>query len=490
MTNSRTELPTRRAVDESSAPLGDRMTYPEAQAYVMREEVRAELLDVRIDEWAVWPLIRPDLVTRLVGARFASSASARRSRWHTMARRIVAGIPDAVAYGRLERAERVFNTHTSSLTYPVDGGFGDSYMHEIIEALPGSTVLETANDDLLAQRRPSRGARYVTSAGLEIATAIGSRVLGRREVERQASALSERVSGAFGRGIFEADEICAILAHFLWSKRVHAALFRRIRPRQVVMIDWSGQGAIAAAKESGAEVFDMQHGVLNEQVYLWPDAAAPARARMPVADRLLMFGDFWTAQLAGAFWQGRLHAVGSVPIDRARARGLASSSRGTPTLLFTAQGIEPERTAVFLRDFVLLAPAGTRLTIKLHPIYSGDRETFASVLRGLPGVRIVGHDDGLSSLDLISAATLHASISSTSHFDAIALDRPTVILPFQTWENVATLYRSGHAAVAESPADLLRMLREPSPISCMPDVADYYYTRGAVQNVVRALRDI
>ena len=297
------------------------MSYPQAQSMVADAERVDDMLDVTYRGWSVWPIVRPVAITKLTGATFAVDRADVRS-LTSVAHRFRDAAADGISYAGLTRVDRVFGTHATSLTHEVGAGqFGDTFVQEVVDSLPGSMILETPNDQRFSVRRPKRSSRYVTSGGIQIAGAIGRRLAAPRDLGPIADELSERLRRAFGRRLVGRGELLSMLAHFAWSKRLHDVFFRRVRPRQVIVIDWSEHGMIAAAKACGAEVVDMQHGVLNEGAYLWPDSAVEHRQGMPVADRLLMFGPYWAEQLEStSFWQGRAAAVGSIPLDRVRAR--------------------------------------------------------------------------------------------------------------------------------------------------------------------------
>jgi hypothetical protein len=82
---------------------------------------------------------------------------------------------------------------------------------------------------------------------------------------------------------------------------------------------------------------------------------------------------------------------------------------------------------------------------------------------------------------------MHTSISSASHYDAIALAVPTIILPFSTYETVLPLHRAGHAELARTPEDLRDLAIKWRGLRLGSDVSDYYCRPGALDNLMREL---
>jgi hypothetical protein len=210
---------------------------------------------------------------------------------------------------------------------------------------------------------------------------------------------------------------------------------------------------------------------------------------MPIADRLLLFGQYWVEELATTdFWENRTAVVGSVPIDRARAK--VPSSKRDLNLVFTAQGIDGSRVGAFLRRVLQLLSPSARLVVKIHPIYGGDYDVLRAALSDDGRATVWDANTGPSTLDLIANSDVHASISSTCHYDAIALGVPTVILPFESSDVVLSLHARGHARLAGTPEELAAIVLNPSSHACAANIAEWYYARGAVDNIIRALGDV
>jgi len=460
--------------------------FREAHARLEEAERQLGLFDVRVGDWCAWPTVRTQVQTWMTGAEFAKTSLP-----HSPGRRIGSLmntlLHDAPARLRLHSAERVFNTHTSSLTYRRRDAYGDLLMDELITYFADSVVLETVNTEAFATRRPAIGARYLTSRSYLAEAAAVRRLIG-READAPANAIVECLHSFLGDGPWDGSWIRATIAHFCATRRAYCAFFHSVSPRQMLVSDWSQHGLIAAALEHDVDVIELQHGVFDRfhGAYGWSDAANHVRRHIPVANKLLLFGDHWCDELESChFWDDRTTAVGSLPMERARARLVGTSRRAE--VVFTSQGVAPDAMTEFLRQFMLLSSADIRLAIKLHPVYDGDAASFRAAFSGNPRVRILGSGDATSSLDLIAGALLHASVSSTSHFEAVALGTPTVILPFDSWDNVATLHDSGLAMLAETPEALVRATERAASWEYPRDVAAYYFRPGARENMIAAL---
>ena len=79
------------------------------------------------------------------------------------------------------------------------------------------------------------------------------------------------------------------------------------------------------------------------------------------------------------------------------------------------------------------------------------------------------------------------SIASASHYDAIGLGVPTVVLPLQTHELVLPLCRAGHAHFAQTPEALADLVLAWRTLRLPENVSEYYFKQGARANIRREL---
>lgn len=211
---------------------------------------------------------------------------------------------------------------------------------------------------------------------------------------------------------------------------------------------------------------------------------------MSLPDRLLLYGDYWRRELAtDSFWGDSLRVVGSPRIDKYRSRGTVRPPDRC-TVLFTTQGIDVHRVADFLRLFLaeLRRRVPVRLIIKLHPMFDQDKNAYIEPLSSFADdVEVWGGEEGLSTFELMRDANLHLSISSASHYDAIGLGVPTVILPFPPREIVEHLHRAGHAMLVEAPGDLCNLALGWRDLRVPQNVSEYYFEPNALTNIRREL---
>ena len=462
------------------------MNRAEAHAKISEVEVRRALFDCTIDGWSVWPIFRKTVGDRLSPV-FApmSAASTDKKRLWPLALRDAAGIQ------RLRPSAVLIKTYSSGLLDKTEGGqLRDIWFDDVIEAYGDAIKIEGVNNPaFIPLRAKALVPSVMTTAAADVWISRAAARLNRsREVNERAAELSALMSDEFDCRL-SIGEIHAVLANFSWQRRYYSLVLDRVKPRVVLTADFGEYALVAAAKKRGIPVLEMQHGISDRYhpAYAWSDHASRYRQRLPIADRILVFGDYWKNELSQtAFWNAAIDVVGSTRLDRYRAV-TRTSGKGTFRLLVTVDGIEAAGTIRLLRELLEAAEANVEVVIKLHPVYSAFDGEILNAFAGDSRVAVRGPSDGDSTFALLRTVDFHASIASASHYDALGLGTPTAILEIHGWKTVEHLEKAGHASRVSSGAEFFAALKRARESGVPREISDLYFRRGAVGNMMRVL---
>ena len=310
-------------------------------------------------------------------------------------------------------------------------------------------------------------------------------------IEGMSTQISKSLKEELGVTIYTPQFIASILSRFHWGKRLFRMVLGRIRPQCLLLADTGDYLVTAAARDLGINVIEFQHGVTSRHcpVSSWSRYALPFKASMALPNRIFLYGSHWQRQLAAnGFWKDELSVVGSMRVDSNR-RQLSRRSDDECTIVVTTQGLDTERLIAYLADFVRLVKGRVpyRLHIKMHPTYHNSNRLFDEVLGGDSNVRLVAGFEPPSTFELLKQAHLHLSISSTCHYEALALGVPTVILPLTGAECVIHLHEAGHAFFPQTPQELLEIALRWREHRVPDDVGAEYFVPGASENIGREL---
>ena len=473
----------------SAAPvsLQSQSSLQDAHQRLCDAEEQFDLLRHTVDGWSAWPVVRFEVSLLLAGITFDRRRAVPRGK------RIRRAIQDVPRLARLKPARHVITTYTSGLVEPDGDRYRDIWFDDVVLAAGSTFKIETLNNPRFERRsRSALVPRDMSSAPIEIAAAILRRFRRFRDVENVSTHLRRVLCGALGLPSVDDAWIARRLQRFSSLRRAYRSLLRRVRPSYVLVVDASHHGLVAAAKEHGAIVLELQHGVTDRSNanYSWPASAASYRRTMPIPDRLLLYGEHWRRELAiSDFWVGDLRVVGSPRIDRYRRENATRDDRRC-RIVFTTQGFDFKKIIDFFTQFIerVGSTVAYHLTIKLHPIHDPDKAPYVEAFRGYGDrVDIVSGEDSPATFDLLQRAQLHVSVASASHYDAIGLGVPTIILPFKTHEIVLPLQRAGHAWLARTPEDLVNLVRTWPTLRVPHETREHYFRSDAPGNILHEL---
>jgi hypothetical protein len=392
----------------------------------------------------------------------------------------------------LRPAELLVKTLSSGLLdKTADGHLRDVWFDDLIAAHGDALKIEGINSRaLLPERTKALIPSVWTTTLLDLTSQqLGRRIKWPREISTIATELSAAISAEFDVAM-PVEMMRTVMANFRWQKRLYSTILARVKPKTVMVADFGDYGLVAAAKERGIRVFEVQHGIADRYhaAYAWTQESAVNRPRMPVPDRLLLFGEYWKEELSSTgFWLRSLEVVGSARCDRYREIPRTSGT-GRYRILVTADGIESKETIRMLREFLGAArSADVEVIVKLHPIFGESDAAIVTAFSGEGRVSTLRATEGESTFRLLRTVDLHASIASASHYDALGLGTPTVILGGGRYKTVENLHERGHASLVFNGGEMVPVLKRARVSRVPAPVSEFYFRSGAVANVLALL---
>lgn len=453
---------------------------------MLRELERSHgLLDIRFDGWCAWVLVRWTVAMQL--AKLPVSAP----RGHlTRGQRIAFALRDIRGWLRLPRRRVLAQTYSSALLESEAGRFKDIWLDDLLRQLDSTLKIELLNSaQYLARSRAALQPRHMSTALLDLVCSLLCRVNRSKAAAGAAALMHSILAAGLSNEAPSAAAIETALNGFYWRKRLWLRALKRVAPSVVLLADPGDFALVAAARELGAKVMEMQHGIVDRYnpAYSWSAAALPFRSGMPIPDVLLLHGEHWRRELdANGFWGQSLRVVGNPRVELYRAQRTSKSAQtGRRLAVFTSQGILKEQTTQFLaRAFSAFTESPVELIVKLHPVYDDAAGPEWKALSDRP-VRVIAGSQEPSTMKLLTSADFHISISSATHYDAIALGVPTIVLGLAGHETVMPLVEARHALFAADPQQLAALLGGDAPIIMDKRVSEYYCEPDAVAKMLR-----
>lgn len=464
------------------------LTEAEVTAKLQGLEMKHDLMRHQLDGWCIWPVLRFTVSRLIQHVPFDAPRVQHFSRGELLR----LAIKDLFGALRLRRARYVVKTYSSSHSEIQDGRKKDILFDDVLRTIPGGVKIEVVNQRAaFLDSRPRLVPSDLTMVGIGLVAERLARRWRPKRVLGMAEEISSAICAEFGAETVTPEKLRYMIASYHWQKWLLGLVLRRVRPQFVLFGDSGDYPITAAAKELNAQAIEFQHGFTHRHypANSWAAGARAHRARMPLPDRVLLYGRHWREELeAGGFWRDELVEIGSTRVDtyRSRPRNIDCSRCH---LVVTTQGTDTGRMVEFLREFSALASGvlDFRLSIKMHPAYPTDWSTYRDAFGENPAVRLVAGTDVPTTFELLREADLHASIYSTCHYEALALGVPTIILPMTGAENVLHLHRDGHAFHPQNPRELVEIAVRWREHAVPAGVGERFFIPGAMLRIAREL---
>ena len=459
------------------------------------------MLDVAIGRWLAWPAIKVLIYARLFNALddspMALPPARRLARGMSLGGRLPATwlrlrslLAEVPARGERPRVAWLSGSYARR---GADGVERDALFAELPSELTPHAEQLWLQPPLLTGVKDGVHAEPIYEIATDWANQLTALQRFRPAVRGAATAIAEKLASITPQAAdLTWHRVCLDAMSLFESRRLAwTRVFASLRPDAVFMTNAPYMsGEVAAAKAAGAMVAEFQHGLFGPRCpeYGWPGALAKERARMPVADRLFVFGElFRGAALKNGFWRADdVRAIGSAAIERQRIRATtASSNSGEPRIVFLTQPMTRPQALSFWRPFLEGVTSGAfaraTLTIKIHPSERDRTPDYAALATAFPSLcRIAAAEQDATQVMLDHDVV--AGFTSYGLIEAVGLGRAAVsISGEQTPGGVFALCPIPGAADAiptvSSPAELSALIDRSSPASA-PGSPGFFAPQG------------
>ncbi|MBR1199499.1 hypothetical protein JQ574_26220 [Bradyrhizobium sp. AUGA SZCCT0158] len=390
------------------------------------------LLREAFDGWLAWPIVKERiwLLCFEVNSQPSPADSIRRLRLGIS--QIVRGLAVPI------EADLALFYEPREVT-PIPGITLHPHLGEIDHLKPGRRILHYRYDWGTTRDR-SAGPGLFDNYGIGAVTAAGASVVSRAPAIRR---LAEGLSGAIAALIPELPrQVVALtvsnqLARFRIQFGLIRLLLKRWKVRSIVVLDASAKiPEIAAAKSLGLPVTEVQHGMFSakEPHYSWSAVHRALPLKLPLPDRMVVFGPLWGDQLRRAgYWCGDEIIEAPSPIlDKYRhlATRQTSAAADSPLrLVFPTQPYVQAAAIQFLNGILERQKnSGSdtfRLRIKIHPLERTQRSEYLVLADKYPESCSIAADDS-EAFDEMLKADCVIGYTSLMLLEAIGLGIPVV----------------------------------------------------------------
>ena len=258
------------------------------------------------------------------------------------------------------------------------------------------------------------------------------------------------------------------LRRFLAERWGYRKVFRHEGIKTLYMVNAERPSVIAGAQDVGVKVIELQHGMLSKlhMRYNWLDK--PTVPHSP--NEFLIWGEYWA---------GVVNYPGSTNVRVMGANRTFEHYRAQIGKKVSNQAVmisQPSLSIQFLESAIATAKALPKLQFIVKPHPRENVETLNTRLsqeKKLGNLRIADRNE--DTLQLIVESEFCFGVSSTSVFEAVALQTKVLLYELPGWDHSQNLIDRGEAVLVTDPAKPEQFLKQ-AKLSANPN---FYYADGS-----------
>jgi hypothetical protein len=427
------------------------------------------LLDFEVDGVKVWQYMRMPVyyyIAERIGVFLAPHVqkSGRLSKV-TKACRYLAGALFHNPFFRRGQVEQVVIEHPRSVR--LAGDEVDIYSHFYVRDLQrlGISYLRLDRADLGSSHRKAYDTARSFIDIFPVLVKLAGLFRRTRLTEEQRGtlrAVSERLSRELGVSLDLEALLRPAVLKFRVNYRLYLALFRRLKPKRlVVVVSYAYGDAIRAAKDLGIEVLEIQHGTFSRYHlgYSYPDREV-APDYFP--DIFLAWGSFWRDMGVLPLPPSAIQVAGFPYFHGLKNRHaqVEKNARRVVVLSQGALGAKIAEQVYALREVL----SDFEIVYKLHPGEFARWQEYEPLrkLAEKPNVRIAKEDN---LYELLAGAGYQIGVFSTAVYEGIGFGCQTLLLDLPGVEYMADLVDQGLATLVRDPDELRSALEQTAQVA-------------------------
>ncbi len=207
-------------------------------------------------------------------------------------------------------------------------------------------------------------------------------------------------------------------------------LFKILKPACCIFTDALGTGMMAAARNNGSRVIELQHGLFGEHKpdYMISGNLKKCKDKMVLPSQIGVFGQFAkNLFLQTGFWdENEIQTIGTYRVDKYRTVKFEGTKPGKFSILFPTQWTAFEESKSLL-NFILEFHSDYEIIIKLHPREPVVQKKWYHALSKEYADRCFCHESA-SIYNLMQKSSICVAFYTTALLEAVALELPAISL--------------------------------------------------------------
>jgi len=329
------------------------------------------------------------------------------------------------------------------------GRFYDKNAHDFLQRMAGeSHILETCE---------GRGMRYVYPVSLFNPANLFNRLYYWLYRERDYSGLVELINRELDLK-WDNRNINRHISYFRSERIFYNWLFRMKKPKRVYVTFNLPKALYCAARESGVETIEFQHGIIDRGhiAYNYP-AAIRAGGRVYCPDLLLTFSGFWCRDIN--YPVKRIIPVGNTVLADVEITGKTFDPESR-VVGFISADVFGHSLAELAIQYAQLHP-NDHILFKLHPNQFSRRKEYYKLFQHYPAILVITNERPTEKVILSCDAIV--LIQSTIAYQALQAGIPVFIYKRMTYYRHAHIFTSPNVRLIDDARQVVLSNKKVSP---------------------------
>lgn len=337
-----------------------------------------------------------------------------------------------------------------------DGFYWDIYVDPLLEQIKPNSYVVFESKILGVHRKPAKTKVLLYPDYMHLGQTFYMSFHRRKkqfpELIAYFSEIEEKLFNTFGVRSKIVSRARHYAALYDFRCRQYKKILRRVNPKiLIIVVGYSKEILVRAAKDLNIPVVELQHGVLSKY-HLGYDVSSGRKENF--ADYFFSFGPAWGNMAHFPIPPERIIPIGYQYLNTAAKKYQKVEKKNQ--ILFLSQGTIGDRLSDFAVELAKIIPTDIRVIYKLHPgeIMRWKTEYQSLLQASEQGLIDVITGDEPSLYQLMAQSKWQVGVNSTALFEGMIFKCRTYIADFPGTEYVQTLIDSGDFTLIQKPEEI------------------------------------
>lgn len=254
------------------------------------------------------------------------------------------------------------------------------------------------------------------------------------------------------------------ILNFQYDYKKYTELFKKRNPKLIfVVVAYENQAIVAAAKDLGITVIELQHGTITDYHlgYSYPPKTRLKGELAYFPDKILTFGNYWINEETSPISMENIIPIGFSYFE-VQSKDFINIKPNANQILFISQGVIGKYLSKIAYEFASIMK-DFNVIYKLHPgEYETWRENYPELVNNLDNFKVIDNSE-IPLYQLFAESNFQVGAFSTAIYEGLMFNCKTFILDVPGVEYLSDLINKGYVCKVNNVEELCSNLKSFNP---------------------------